>query len=145
MQVVQSKPVMQYSQTNGSLIKTGSGKKIVVEQDDGEDEEIEETETIIKKTIIRKKGKKTYVRFEKFILKYIREMVGKLCHCHGQRLLLHIASSFRRVRKIPKSSIVFHGYVLEEKALVKLDRGEISLHKSKVLNVIQCNKSGVII
>lgn len=57
---------MQYSQSNGTLVKKTGGKRIVVEADDGEDEEIEETETIIKKTIIRKKGKKTYVRFEKF-------------------------------------------------------------------------------
>lgn len=66
MQVVQSKPIMQYSQTNGTLIKKGGGKKIVVEQDSGEDEEIEEIQTIITKKITRKKGKKTYVRFEKF-------------------------------------------------------------------------------
>ena len=69
MQVVQSKPSMQYSQTNGTLVKKSGGKRVVVESNDGEDEEIEETETIIKKTIIRKKGKKTYVRFEKFLLK----------------------------------------------------------------------------
>lgn len=64
MQVVQSKPITSYSQTNGTLVKKSSGaKKVVVETDSGEDEEIEETQTIIKKTIIRKKGKKTYVRF----------------------------------------------------------------------------------
>lgn len=77
MQVVQSKPVMHYSQTNGTMIKTGGSKKIIVEQDSGEDEEIEETQTIIKKTIIRKKGKKTYVRFEKFMAKCFRGMVEK--------------------------------------------------------------------
>jgi L-fucose mutarotase/ribose pyranase (RbsD/FucU family) len=63
MRVIQGQEQLQYSQTNGSLIKkSGGGKKVVVESDSGEDEEIEETQTIIKKTIIRKKGKKTYVR-----------------------------------------------------------------------------------
>jgi hypothetical protein len=66
MQVIQSKPITSYSQTNGTLVKKSGGKKVVVEPDSGEDEEIEETQTIIKKTIIRKKGKKTYVRFWKF-------------------------------------------------------------------------------
>jgi hypothetical protein len=47
------------------LVKKSGGTKVIVEADSGEDEEIEETQTIIKKTIIRKKGKKTYVRFEK--------------------------------------------------------------------------------
>lgn len=65
MKIVQSKPVTSYSQTNGTLVKKSGGKKVIVEADSGEDEEIEETQTIIKKTIIRKKGKKTYVRFEK--------------------------------------------------------------------------------
>lgn len=60
MSVVQSKPVTSFSQTNGTLIKTSGGKRIVQVEDSGEDEEIEETETIIKKTIIRKKGKKKY-------------------------------------------------------------------------------------
>lgn len=64
--VIQSKPVTQYSQTNGSMIKKSGGRRVVEVSNSGEDEEIEETETIIKKTIIRKKGKKTYVRFEKF-------------------------------------------------------------------------------
>lgn len=67
MQVIQSKPVTQYSQTNGTMIKKSGGQRIVEVLDSGEDEEIEETQTIIKKTITRKKGgKKTYVRFEKF-------------------------------------------------------------------------------
>jgi hypothetical protein len=65
MQVVQSKPVLSYSQTNGTLVKKSGGRKVIVEGDSGEDEEIEKTQTIIKKTIIRKKGKKTYVRFGK--------------------------------------------------------------------------------
>lgn len=84
MQVVQSKPIMQYSQTNGTLIKTGGGKKVIVEADSGEDEEIEETQTIIKKTIIRKKGKKTYVRFRKFKKRKVHrggECMRKLCPC----------------------------------------------------------------
>lgn len=68
MQVVQGKPITQYSsQTNGTMIKKSGGKTIVVEADEGDEEEIEETQTIIKKTIIRRKGKnRTYVRFEKF-------------------------------------------------------------------------------
>jgi hypothetical protein len=61
MQVIQSQPSIQYSQSNGTLQKkSGSGRRLV--ESDGDDEEIEETETIIKKTIIRKKGKKSYVR-----------------------------------------------------------------------------------
>jgi hypothetical protein len=63
-QVIQSKPMTSYSQTNGTLVKKSGGKKVVVEADSGEEEEIEET--IITKTIIRKKAKKTYVRFKNF-------------------------------------------------------------------------------
>jgi hypothetical protein len=58
---------MQYSQTNGTLIKKKGGNWIAEVVDSGEDETIEETQTIIKKTIIKKKGKKTYVRFVKFV------------------------------------------------------------------------------
>lgn len=64
MTVVTSAPVIQFHQSNGTLMKSGgsSRKYIIEEGDSGEDEEIEETQTIIKKTIIRKKGKRKYVR-----------------------------------------------------------------------------------
>lgn len=87
---------MQYSQTNGTLIKKGGGKKIVVEQDSGEDEEIEEIQTIITKKITRKKGKKTYVRFEKFLRKEMQCILGsergKLCHCLESTVCGEVAS-----------------------------------------------------
>lgn len=160
MQVVQSKPVMQYSQTNGTIVKTGGGKKIVVEQDSGEDEEIEETETIIKKTIIRKKAKKTYVRFEKFTASAFEEWL--------KNFIIAMASAFfnlysREVhsRKFIKLELLevsikqfkdncfflncFDSRLCLKKALAKLNRGELSFHKSKVLTGIQCSKSGVII
>jgi hypothetical protein len=83
MQVIQSKPIMQYSQTNGTLMRKTGGKIIVQEADSGEDETIEETQTIIKKTIVRKKGKKTYVRFWKFLKLQVafRKEDEKLYHC----------------------------------------------------------------
>lgn len=85
MTVVTSAPVVQYHQSNGTLTKTGgsSRKYIVEEGDSGEDEEIEETETIIKKTIIRKKGKRKYVRRlsrETFALGSSK-CICKLFHC----------------------------------------------------------------
>lgn len=66
MQVTQSKPITSYTQTNGTMVKKSGAKQYTVETDGDEDEVIEETQTIIKKTITRKKGKKTYVRFWKF-------------------------------------------------------------------------------
>lgn len=68
MQVIQSKPVENYSQTNGTIIrKSGRNKVVVQQEEDGEDEEEVVEQTIITKKTIRKKGgKKTYVRFGKF-------------------------------------------------------------------------------
>lgn len=64
MKIVQSEPSVQYSQSNGTIVKKSGGGRRLVEVP-GEDETIEETETIIKKTIIKKKGK-SYVRCWKF-------------------------------------------------------------------------------
>ncbi|KAG5675394.1 hypothetical protein PVAND_005302 [Polypedilum vanderplanki] len=63
MQVVQLAPTgkIEYSQTNGTLKKQSSGKKIIkqeIDYDDGDEEE-EIEETIIKKTKVIKKKKKT--------------------------------------------------------------------------------------
>jgi hypothetical protein len=78
MQVIQLQPSgkIEYGQTNGTLIKKSSGRKIVKQEiDDGDDEEEEEVEeTIIKKTRVIKKKKKTKsVVSGKFILCNFRE------------------------------------------------------------------------
>lgn len=85
MTVVTSAPVIQFHQSNGTLMKSGgsSRKYIIEEGDSGEDEEIEETQTIIKKTIIRKKGKRKYVRrlcCRTFALESSK-CICKLFHC----------------------------------------------------------------
>lgn len=61
MSVVTSKPVTSYNQTSGSIIKTGGSRRVIEVPDEGEDEEIEETETIITKKTIRKKVKSKQV------------------------------------------------------------------------------------
>ena len=66
MQVVHSKPQTSFSQTNGTIIKTGGGKRIIQVEPDSDEDEIEETETIIKKTIRKKKKKKYLVSFQTF-------------------------------------------------------------------------------
>lgn len=61
MSVVTSKPVTSWNQTSGSMIKTGGSRRVIEVPDEGEDEEIEETETIITKKTIRKKVKSKQV------------------------------------------------------------------------------------
>lgn len=61
MTVVTSKPVTSWNQTGGSITKTGGSRRVVQVPDSGEDEEIEETETIITKKTIRKKVKSKQV------------------------------------------------------------------------------------